>query len=77
VLSGEVRLLKPDPRIFQHLFTSFAIDPAQAIYIDDLAANVETANALGMHGILFTDASTVHDELLRVGLLHPAGQITS
>jgi 2-haloacid dehalogenase len=77
MLSGEVRLIKPDPRIFQCFFENFAIDPAHAIYIDDLPANVAAANALGMHGILFTDAAAVRTELLKVGLLHLAGQMIS
>jgi len=69
VLSGEVRLLKPDPRIFQLLFETHAVDPAQAVYIDDLPGNVATATALGMHGILFTDPSALRHELVKVGLL--------
>jgi 2-haloacid dehalogenase len=72
LLSGKVRLNKPDPRIFRILFERFGIDPNQAVYIDDLASNVEAAKVLGMHGILFTDAAAVRDELLTVGLLHPA-----
>ena len=40
LLSGEVRLLKPDRRIFEVFFKTFAIDPARAIYIDDRKVNV-------------------------------------
>ena len=52
LLSGEVRLLKPDRRIFEVFFKTFAIDPARAIYIDDRKVNVEVAASFGMHGIL-------------------------
>ena len=41
LLSGAVRLLKPDRRIFEVFFKTFAIDPARAIYIDDRKVNVE------------------------------------
>jgi 2-haloacid dehalogenase len=75
LLSGEARLLKPDPRIFQHFFETFAVDPAQAVYIDDLAPNVNAASALGMHGILFTDPSALRGELVKVGLLAPVAKI--
>lgn len=75
VLSGEVRLLKPDPRIFQHLFEAHAVDPARAVYIDDLEPNVEAAAAHGMHGILFTDPPALRSELVKLGLLDPVGQI--
>jgi 2-haloacid dehalogenase len=69
LLSGEVRLIKPDPRIFQHFFETFAVDPAQAIFIDDLPHNVNAATALGMHGILFTDPAALRHELVKVGFL--------
>src|SRR5271154_3726821 len=70
LLSGEVRLLKPDPRIFQLFFQTHAIDPAHAIYIDDLKPNIEAAAAFGMHGILFTNPPALRAELVSLGLLH-------
>jgi 2-haloacid dehalogenase len=49
---------------------TFAIDPALTVYIDDRGSNVEAAMALGMHGILFTDAAALRTELMGLGLLH-------
>lgn len=69
LLSGEVRLRKPDRRIFEALCKTFAIDPSQAVYVDDRRDNVETASALGMHGVVFTDSSALRTELIRVGLI--------
>ena len=69
LLSGEVRLLKPDPRIFELFFETHNVDPAHTVYIDDLKPNVDAATALGMHGILFTDPPSLRKELLKVGLL--------
>jgi 2-haloacid dehalogenase len=69
LLSGHVRLLKPDPRIYQLLFDTHNIEPAQAVYVDDLQANVDAAAGLGMHGVRFTDAATLRKELASVGLL--------
>ncbi|MGA7473654.1 MAG: HAD-IA family hydrolase [Candidatus Sulfotelmatobacter sp.] len=73
VLSGEARLLKPDPRIFQLFLETHAVDPAHTIYIDDLKPNVEAATALGMHGILFTDPPALRSELAKLGLLDSVG----
>jgi 2-haloacid dehalogenase len=70
MLSGEVKLLKPDPRIFKLFLKTFAIDPALTVYIDDRKPNVEAATACGMHGILFTDAAALRTELISLGLLH-------
>ena len=70
MLSGEVRLLKPDPRIFKLFLETFAIDPALTLYIDDHEPNVEAAMAFGMHGILFRDAAALRAELTGLGLFH-------
>jgi 2-haloacid dehalogenase len=75
LLSGDVGLIKPDRSIFQHFFQRFAIDPAQTVFVDDMRANVETANALGMHGVLFTDSAALRTELVKVGLLDPVPRI--
>lgn len=68
MLSGEVRMVKPDSRIFQLFLKTFAIDPAQAIYIDDHKPNVQAATAAGMHGVLFTDPDALRRELASVDL---------
>src|ERR1700736_1540857 len=39
LVSGEVGLIKPDPRIFALLIERFAIEPHCAVYIDDVEAN--------------------------------------
>ncbi len=69
LLSGEVRILKPDPRLFQLLLERYAIDPKRVVYIDDHGYNVEAARKLGMHGIHFTAPHALRGELSRVGLL--------
>jgi 2-haloacid dehalogenase len=43
LVSGEVKLIKPDPRIFELLIERFAIDPYSTVYIDDVQANVAAA----------------------------------
>jgi beta-phosphoglucomutase-like phosphatase (HAD superfamily) len=48
VVSGEVGVIKPDPRIFELLLERFAIDPKRAVYIDDVAANVDAARPFGI-----------------------------
>ena len=68
MLSGEVKLLKPDSRIFKLFLETFAIDPAISVYIDDREQNVEAAIACGMHSLVFRDAATLRTELIRLGL---------
>jgi 2-haloacid dehalogenase len=69
LLSGEVRLTKPDRRIFEHFFEIFGVDPSEAVFVDDLRPNAEAASALGMHGILFTSPSALRNELENIGWL--------
>lgn len=72
LVSGEVKLLKPDPRIFRMLFERFNIDPAQAVYVDDIQRNVYGAAELGMYAIHFTSAADLRRELENLGLLPQA-----
>jgi len=51
VVSGEVRLVKPDPRIFKVLLDKHGLAADQCLFIDDSRKNVEAAAALGMHVI--------------------------
>ena len=69
VISGEVGLNKPDPRIFEHLVERFGIEPAAALFIDDSPANIDAATALGFRAIQFTDATALRRELVLLGLL--------
>jgi 2-haloacid dehalogenase len=69
VVSGEERLVKPDPRIYQRLLQRYAVDPATALYIDDSARNVVAAEALGMQGWWFHDPAGLREHLIERGLL--------
>jgi 2-haloacid dehalogenase len=69
VISGEVHMVKPDPQIFEHLLSTFALTPSQTVFIDDNAANVDAAGALGMTAIRFTSPPDLRRELESLGLL--------
>ena len=69
VISGEVGLIKPDPRIYRLLLERNGLAASDAVYIDDVARNVAAATALGLHGIHFTDPAALRRELEMLGLL--------
>ena len=69
LVSGEERLIKPDPRFFELLFTRHGVAPARAIFIDDVERNVEAARRLGMTGIRFDSPAQLRAELVRLGAL--------
>jgi 2-haloacid dehalogenase len=69
LVSSEVGLTKPDPAIFQMLCTRFGVTPEESVFIDDVTQNVTVARSLGFHGIIFTDAPELRNELVRRGVL--------
>jgi 2-haloacid dehalogenase len=69
LVSGDVKVIKPDPRIFELLVERFAIDPLSAIFIDDVEANAAAARAFGIHAIHFTNPAALRAELVALGLL--------
>jgi 2-haloacid dehalogenase len=72
VVSGEERLAKPDPALFQVLVDRHHVIPQQAVYIDDVQRNVDAAAALGFRAYLFTDAASLRTYLVTQGLLDAA-----
>ena len=54
VISAEVGMRKPEERIFRHAAGLLGLDPAECVFIDDIEANVQAAEALGMTGVLHT-----------------------
>jgi 2-haloacid dehalogenase len=69
VVSGEVKLLKPDPAIYFLALDRFGLNPREALFVDDRAINVEAAAAVGMHAHLFTNAESLQARLEADGLL--------
>ncbi|MBL9152291.1 MAG: HAD family phosphatase [Verrucomicrobiales bacterium] len=53
IYSHEAGCLKPDAAIFDHTVEKLGIDPAAAVYIDDLPANVEAAAARGFRALVY------------------------
>jgi 2-haloacid dehalogenase len=69
VVSGDEKLMKPDPAIYALALQRFGLAPGEAVFVDDNAANVEGATRAGIRGVLFTDAVAFRVELVRLGLL--------
>lgn len=69
IVSGEERVLKPDPEIFRRLAERFALDPAATLFVDDVEANVQGALAAGFQAHRFVNAATLEEVLVAHGLL--------
>jgi putative hydrolase of the HAD superfamily len=63
VISGEVGMRKPEPRIFLHAARLLGLDPRECVFIDDLPANVTAAELAGFTGVLHGDAAATTRQL--------------
>jgi HAD superfamily hydrolase (TIGR01509 family) len=68
VVSGDERLLKPDPEIFRRCLARNGLDTARAIFIDDSPKNVEGARAVGIDAIHFTTIPALREALTLRGV---------
>ena len=69
IVSGDEKLMKPDPAIYRLALHRFGITAGEAVFIDDNLANVRGAEAEGFVGHHFTDATTLRADLAANGLL--------
>jgi 2-haloacid dehalogenase len=69
LVSGEERVTKPDPAIFQLLLDRFGLDPTATVFVDDSEANVAAARRLGFDAIRFTGHEELRRELVARRLL--------
>ena len=68
ILSNEVKLIKPDKDIYLLALKKLQTKPEETIFIDDNVKNVDVANTLGFHGIHFTSAEGLKNELQKQGV---------
>ncbi len=63
VFSYTIKMLKPDPAIYQYLCEKYQLDPKECVFIDDRAVNIEAARREGIRGILFQNYAQAGNEL--------------
>lgn len=69
VVSGDERLVKPDPAIFRLAAERAGMAPQELLFIDDSAANIASAASLGFHVHRFEDPAHLFPVLVGHGLL--------
>lgn len=67
-LSHELKALKPDPRLFEDSLRKLDLPAETCIFIDDRLDFAEGATRFGMHGITYTDHSSLVQELGALGV---------
>lgn len=66
VISDQVGLRKPDPEIFQLILDRLDVKASEAVFVDDLAVNLEPARVLGMAVVHHTLTAATIAELQRL-----------
>ena len=68
-ISGEARMIKPNPGLFRLALERFRLRPAEAFFVDDNPVNVEGARAAGLTAFQFTDVAELRTKLEALGVL--------
>jgi 2-haloacid dehalogenase len=69
LISGEVKLAKPDPRIFAALVERFGLEPGSTVFVDDNAENIRAAAEAGLIPIRFKSPEQLREELSKLQLV--------
>lgn len=65
--SAEVRLIKPEPGIYEHCLRGLGLAPSETLFIDDREVNLVAARAMGIHGIQFKSIAQLRNDLDTAG----------
>lgn len=68
-VSGDLRMIKPDPAIFRHTVETIGVPGANCLFIDDSAKNIAAAAAEGLLTHHFIASDQLRGDLERLGLL--------
>lgn len=66
IISAELGIAKPDPRIYQAALDAFHAAPQEAVFIDDFLVNITAAQQLGWQTIHFQNPAQARQELSRL-----------
>lgn len=66
LFSCEIGLRKPNPAIYRYMVGKMGVDAAEALFIDDLPANVEGAKIAGLQAIRYTNTPTLIEAINKI-----------
>lgn len=69
VVSGDIKLIKPDPKIYTYTLDKFKLAPKETIFIDDMLENITAARKIGIFGIHFIDLTTCKNILKELNII--------
>jgi epoxide hydrolase-like predicted phosphatase len=66
VISAEIGAVKPSARIYEVALEQAKVKANEAVFVDDVSANIEGCEKIGMKGILFKDPQETLAQLNRL-----------
>lgn len=69
LVSGEEKMVKPDPKIYQLLMSRYNVDAPKSLFIDDNKRNIIAAEKEGMKTVHFQDPEQLYVHLKQHGVL--------
>lgn len=60
-ISGDLKIKKPDERIFRLTVDKLGVAPSDCLYVDDRTENLQTARDMGMSTVLFNSRNVSYD----------------
>ncbi|MBR4462455.1 MAG: HAD family phosphatase [Erysipelotrichaceae bacterium] len=69
VVSSFEKCIKPDPKIYRILLDRYDLKAEECFFIDDMPANTDAAERLGIKAYLFDDTDHLKDYLKKEGIL--------
>lgn len=69
VISGLEYVIKPQPEIYRLLLDRYRLKADECVFIDDNLANVQGAEAVGIHGLLFAGPEMLKEEFKKLHIL--------
>ena len=68
VISAEVHMGKPDPSIYYLAVERLGVQPNEAVFVDDVLANVEAASAIGLNAIHYQNNPQLFSDLVKYNI---------
>ncbi|MBX3036103.1 MAG: HAD family phosphatase [Anaerolineales bacterium] len=65
-ISAEIKVAKPEAKIYLHALKQAEVKANEAVFVDDVSANIEACQKLGMHGILFRDVEEAINQIKKM-----------
>lgn len=63
IVSSDLGIVKPDPKIYYHTLDSLQVKNAECIFVDDRSVNTDAAEKLGIKSLVFTDTVSFKSDL--------------